>query len=46
MGQKSQYQIKIKQREKRKKARAKLTAKGEKIDDYYYSGFYLKTKTA
>lgn len=46
MGQKSQYQIKMKQREKRKKNRTKLAAKGEKIDEYYYGGFYLKTKAA
>lgn len=42
MGQKSQYQIKIKQAEKRKKKRAHLTAKGLNLADYYYNGSYVK----
>jgi hypothetical protein len=43
MGLKSQGQIKMKQREKRKKARAQLTKKGAKLEDFYYGKFYLKT---
>lgn len=42
MGLKKQGQIKMKQRAKRKKARAHLVKKGLKLDDYYYGGFYLK----
>lgn len=42
MGQKSQYQVGMKQREKRKKARAKLAAKGEKMEEYYYGKFFIK----
>lgn len=42
MGLKSQYQMKRKQRLVRKKARKKLTAKGENLSEYYYGKFYLK----
>jgi hypothetical protein len=42
MGLKSQYQVKIKQAKKRKKARAKLTREGLNLNDYYYNKFYLK----
>jgi hypothetical protein len=43
MGLKSQYQVGMKQRQKRKKARAKLTAKGEKLENYFYGKYYLKS---
>ena len=42
MGLKSQYQVKSRQAQKRKKARAKLTKKGLSLTDYYYNKFYLK----
>lgn len=42
MGQKSQYQVKMKQREKRKKARDRMVAKGQNPDDYFYAGYYIK----
>ena len=42
MGQKSQYQIGNKQREKRKKARQKLAKKGENLTDFYYGKYYIK----
>jgi hypothetical protein len=43
VGLKSQNQIKMKQREKRKKSRDRLTKKGAKLEDYYYGRFYLKS---
>lgn len=46
MGLKSQYQVSRKQRLKRKAARKKLAAKGEKINEYFYGKFYLKTNQA
>jgi hypothetical protein len=46
MGQKSRYQIGMKQREKRKKARKKMAAKGQNIDQYYYGKFCLKAGEA
>ncbi len=46
MGLKSQNQIKMKQRQKRKKGRAQLTKKGAKLEDYYYGKFYLKATQA
>lgn len=42
MGLKKQYQIGIKQRQRRKKRRIQLAKKGENINDYFYSGFYIK----
>ena len=42
MGQRSQYQVSMKQREKRKKKRNKLTAKGKTVSDYLYGKYYLK----
>lgn len=42
MGQKSQYQVKMKQREKRKKARQKLVKKGENLTEFYYGKYYIK----
>ena len=42
MGQKSQYQVENKQRQKRKKARQKLTKKGENLSEFYYGKFYIK----
>ena len=42
MGLKTQRQIGLKQREKRKKARKKMMAKGQNPDQYYYGKFYLK----
>ena len=42
MGLKSQYQVKMKQREKRKKDRKKLAAKGQDLNQYYYGKYYLK----
>jgi len=39
---KSQYQVKIRQAKKRKKARAQLTKKGLNLTDYYYDKFYIK----
>ena len=46
MGQKSQYQVKMKQARKRKKKRAHLAAKGANLTDYYYGRFYLKSETS
>jgi hypothetical protein len=43
VGLKSQYQIKMKQREKRRKARKKMAAKGENPNDYFYAGYYIKS---
>lgn len=43
MGLRSQYQVGVKQKEKRKKKRNRLIAKGQNITDYYYGKFYLKT---
>jgi len=43
MGQKSQYQIGMKQREKRKKKRANITKKGKDLKEFYYGKFYLKS---
>jgi len=42
MGLKSKYQIGLKQREKRKKQRAKLAAKGGNVNDVYYGKYYIK----
>lgn len=42
MGLKSQYQIKMKQREKRKKFRRKLAAKSLNPNDFLYGKFYIK----
>ena len=42
MGQKSRYQLSMQQRTKRKKARERLVKKGEKIESYYYGGYYIK----
>jgi len=42
MGLKSRYQIKSKQAQKRKKARAQLTKKGLNLNEYFYNKFYLK----
>lgn len=44
MGLKSQFQIKMKQGQKRKKARKKLTGKGENLNEYYYGKYYIKAK--
>ncbi len=38
-----QNQIKMKQAEKRKAKRKRLTAKGENLTEYYYGKFYLKS---
>jgi hypothetical protein len=46
MGQKSQYQMKLKQKIKRIKKRKKLAAKGANLNEYYYGKSYLKTKEA
>ncbi|MDP3804218.1 MAG: hypothetical protein Q8Q87_01555 [Candidatus Omnitrophota bacterium] len=43
MGLKSQYQVSMKQREKRKKKRDRLTAKSGNISEYFYGKYYLKT---
>lgn len=42
MGLRSQRQIKMKQANKRKAKRKRLTAKSEKITDYFYGKYYLK----
>jgi hypothetical protein len=42
MGLKSQYQVSMQQRKKRKKAREQLTKKGENIASYYYGKYYIK----
>jgi hypothetical protein len=42
MGQKTQFQVRGKQREKRRKFRKKLAALGKKQDEYLYGRFYLK----
>ena len=42
MGQSSQYQIGMKQRQKRQKSRKKLAAKGENLTEYYYGKYYIK----
>lgn len=43
MGLKSQYQVSMKQRQKRKKKRNKLTAKGKTVSDYLYGKYCLKS---
>lgn len=43
MGLKSQYQVKMKQRDKRKKKRQHLAAKGENLANFYYGKYYLKS---
>jgi len=43
MGLKSQYQVGMKQREKRKKKRNRLVAKGQNANDYFYGKYYLKS---
>lgn len=42
MGLKSQRQVRMNQREKRKKRRDKITKKGQNVNDYFYSGCYIK----
>ncbi len=42
MGLKSQYQVRRKQRLKRKAARKKLAAKGANLTEYYYGRYYIK----
>lgn len=42
MGLKSQYQISRKQREKRRKFRRKLAAKGENPNDVLYGKYNIK----
>ena len=42
MGQRSQFQIGMKQREKRKKKRQRLVKKGQDPKDYFYGKFCLK----
>lgn len=42
MGLKSQYQIGMKQRQKRQKSRKKLAAKGENLTEHYYGKYYVK----
>ena len=42
MGQKTQYQMKLKQAKVRKKRRQRLEAKGAKLTDYFYGKYYLK----
>ena len=42
MSLKTQFQKGMKQREKRRKARKKLTAKGENLNDYFYGKYYIK----
>jgi len=49
VGQKSQFQVKLKQKEKRKSNRKKLVAKGEDVNKFYYGKYYIqsfKTKSA
>lgn len=43
MGLKSQFQVKMKQRIKRRKARKKLSAKGQNPDQVYYGKYCLKS---
>jgi len=43
MGQKSQLQMKMNQRGKRKKRRDRLVAKGKTLSDYFYGKYFLKT---
>lgn len=45
MGLKSQYQVSRKQRIKRKAARKKLTAKDEKLNEYFYGKYYIKASS-
>lgn len=42
MGQKSQYQISMRQRIKRKKRRVRLAAKGEDLNNNYYGKYCIK----
>ncbi len=42
MGLKSQRQIRMKQKEKRKKRRARIIKKGQNVNDFFYSGCYIK----
>ena len=44
MGLKSQFQVGMKQRQKRKARRKKIAAKGANLADYFYGGYYLKAK--
>ena len=39
---KSQFQIRMKQAQKRKKARKRIVKKGLDIKDYYYGKYYIK----
>ena len=45
MGLKSQYQVGMKQREKRKKKRVKMAKKGQDPKDFFYGKYYLKSGT-
>jgi len=42
MGQQKRSAIKVKQKLKRKKRRAKLTKAGKNPDEYFASGIYIK----
>jgi len=46
MGLKSQFQVKMKQRQKRRKTRKKLTAKGEKPENYFYGKYPINMSKA
>lgn len=38
----SQFQIKMKQARKRKKARKRIVKKGQDLKDYFYGKYYIK----
>lgn len=46
MGLKSQYQIGMKQRNRRKARRKRMAAKGMNMSEFFYGKFYLKTGDA
>jgi hypothetical protein len=43
MGLRSQLQMKMQQKAKRKKRRDHLVAKGKTVSDYFYGKYFLKT---
>lgn len=46
MGLKDRKKVKVKQKVKRHKKRLKLLAKGLDPDDFYFSGYYVGSKTS
>ncbi len=46
MGLKKQFQLKMKQKKKRKLTRKKLLAKGQDLKEYFYGKYYIKLGAA